>query len=80
LMTPAGPAKQTSEHAKLKKDMSFSYRSLLGELLYAYRYITARPDIQHWLCNNHPHQVCYCPCQDLLPTSQRPCPISSLHH
>jgi hypothetical protein len=41
--TPAGPSEQTSKHAQLEKDMNFSYRSLLAELLYAY--VTARPDI-----------------------------------
>jgi hypothetical protein len=38
-----GPAEHTLEHAALSKEMGFNYRTLLGELLYAY--ISARPDI-----------------------------------
>jgi hypothetical protein len=30
------PAKSTADHAKLETEMGFSYRSLLGELLFAY--------------------------------------------
>ena len=41
--TTSGFAEHTPEHASLAKEMGFSYRTLLGELLYAY--ITARPDI-----------------------------------
>ena len=41
--TPAGPCEHTQEHAKLEHDMGFAYRSLLGEILYAY--VTARVDI-----------------------------------
>ena len=37
------PAENTPEHAKLAAEQGFSYRTLLGELLYAY--ITAHPDI-----------------------------------
>ena len=41
--TTKGFAEHTPEHAALAAEMKFSYRTLLGELLYAY--ITARPDI-----------------------------------
>ena len=41
--TPAGPYEHTQEHAKLEHDMGFAYRSLLGEILYAY--VTARVHI-----------------------------------
>jgi hypothetical protein len=43
LYNTVGPAESTPEHAKLESDMGFSYRSLLGELLFAY--VTTRPDI-----------------------------------
>jgi hypothetical protein len=33
----------TSEHTALEKEMGFSYRTLLGEILYAY--VITRPDI-----------------------------------
>jgi hypothetical protein len=38
-----GPLAQTDEHAQLSKQHGFNYRTLLGELLYAY--VTCRPDI-----------------------------------
>ena len=38
-----GPGEGTSEHALLEKKLGFSYRSVLGELMYAYG--TCRPDI-----------------------------------
>ena len=38
-----GPREGTVEHSVLEKKHGFSYRTLLGELMYAY--ITARPDI-----------------------------------
>ena len=38
-----GPGEGTKEHAKLADKSGFSYRSLLGELMYAY--VTCRPDI-----------------------------------
>ena len=38
-----GPLEGPSEHAKLRDKHGFAYRTLLGELLYAY--ITCRPDI-----------------------------------
>ena len=54
-----GPHEGTSEHAILEKKLGFSYRSVLGELMYAY--VTCRPDIgmllqpflsfQHFLLN-----------------------------
>jgi hypothetical protein len=40
---PRGPSEGTSEHAELQSSHGFSYRTLLGELLYAY--VTCRPDI-----------------------------------
>jgi hypothetical protein len=43
LYTTIGAAESTPEHAKLEAEMGFSYRSLLGELLFAY--VTTRPDI-----------------------------------
>lgn len=39
----AGPEEHTEEHAAKQKKHGFSYRNLLGELLYAY--VTCRPDI-----------------------------------
>ncbi|KAG7340746.1 reverse transcriptase RNA-dependent DNA polymerase [Nitzschia inconspicua] len=41
--SPAGPSEGSPEHADLCASQGFSYRTLLGELLYAY--ITCRPDI-----------------------------------
>ncbi|KAG7338168.1 reverse transcriptase RNA-dependent DNA polymerase [Nitzschia inconspicua] len=41
--SPAGPSEGSPEHADLCDSQGFSYRTLLGELLYAY--ITCRPDI-----------------------------------
>jgi hypothetical protein len=41
--TTPGFAEHTAEHASLAKEMGFSYRTLLGELLHAC--VTARPDI-----------------------------------
>lgn len=38
-----GPAEHTPEHAALEAKKGFAYRTLLGELLYAY--VTCRPDI-----------------------------------
>ena len=38
-----GPPEGTPEHAALSESQGFSYRTLLGELLYAY--VTCRPDI-----------------------------------
>ena len=38
-----GPPENTAEHAALVKKYGFAYRTLLGELLYAY--VTCRPDI-----------------------------------
>ena len=38
-----GPREGTIEHSVLEKKYGFSYRTLLGEMMYAY--ITARPDI-----------------------------------
>jgi hypothetical protein len=38
-----GPLEGTSEHIQLEKQHGFSYRTLLGELLFAY--VCARPDI-----------------------------------
>ena len=38
-----GPREGTSEHAILEKKFGFSYRSVLGELMYAY--VTCQPDI-----------------------------------
>ena len=38
-----GPSEETKEHQQLVDDFHFSFRSLLGELMYAY--VTCRPDI-----------------------------------
>jgi hypothetical protein len=38
-----GPAEHTPEHAALESELGFSYRTLLGEILYAY--VVCRPDI-----------------------------------
>jgi hypothetical protein len=43
LFSTTGPAKSTTKHATFEKEMGFSYRSLLGEILFAY--VTTRPDI-----------------------------------
>ena len=43
IYTEPGPAEHTHEHAELESKFGFSYRSLLGELMYAY--VTCRPDI-----------------------------------
>jgi hypothetical protein len=43
ISTTVGATKSTPEHAKLESELGFSYRSLLGELLFAY--VTTRPDI-----------------------------------
>jgi hypothetical protein len=39
----AGPAEHSDEHATLQDKRGFSFRTLLGELLFAY--VTCRPDI-----------------------------------
>ena len=41
--TPAGPPEHSDEHAALEDTKGFRYRTLLGELLYAY--VTCRCDI-----------------------------------
>jgi hypothetical protein len=43
LYKEVGPAEGSLEHAALSAEQGFTYRTLLGELLYAY--ITCRPDI-----------------------------------
>ena len=43
-----GPAEDTKEHRELRDKMGFSYRQLLGELMYAY--VVARPDIGFAVC------------------------------
>ena len=43
LYAESGPTEGTQEHANLATAEGFSYRTLLGELLYAY--VTCRPDI-----------------------------------
>ena len=43
----SGPAEHTTAHAELAQSHGFSYRSLLGELMYAY--VTCRPDIGYAL-------------------------------
>ena len=42
-----GPKEHTVEHKQLEAEMNFSYRGLLGELMYAY--VIARPDIGYAL-------------------------------
>ena len=41
--TQAGPAEGTSEHQALEDQKGFSYRTLLGKIIYAY--VSCRPDI-----------------------------------
>ena len=43
LYKDVGPEENTKEHADLQEKEGFGYRSLLGELMYAY--VTCRPDI-----------------------------------
>ena len=43
IYTDGGDPEGTAKYADLAADMGFGYRTLLGELLYAY--ITCRPDI-----------------------------------
>jgi hypothetical protein len=43
-----GPAEDSAEHQVLRDKMGFSYRQLLGELMYAY--VVARPDIGFAVC------------------------------
>jgi hypothetical protein len=43
LFATSGPAEHTTEHAALESKHKFGYRTLLGELLFAY--VTCRPDI-----------------------------------
>ena len=43
ISTQAGPAEGTSEHQALEDQKGFSYRTLLGEIMYAY--VSCRPDI-----------------------------------
>jgi len=43
-----GPEEDTAEHKALRDKMGFSYRQLLGELMYAY--VVARPDIGFAVC------------------------------
>jgi hypothetical protein len=43
IFTSAGPLEGTKAHAALAEKMKFAFRTLLGELLYAY--VTCRPDI-----------------------------------
>ena len=57
-----GPPEGTPEHAALSKQMGFGYRSLLGELLYAY--VICRPDIGYSLVtlaqfNTNPSKIHY---------------------
>ena len=43
IYTKRGPIEGLQEYKRLQKQMGFAYRTLLGELLYAY--VTCRPDI-----------------------------------
>jgi hypothetical protein len=43
-----GPAEDSADHKILRDKMGFSYRQLLGELMYAY--VVARPDIGFAVC------------------------------
>ena len=57
-----GPAEGTAEHKALQDTMNFSYRQLLGELMYAY--VVCRVDIAYAVCylakfSQHPHQEHY---------------------
>ena len=57
-----GPAEDSTAHKALREKMGFSYRQLLGELMYAY--VVARPDIGFAVCllarfSSCPHQKHY---------------------
>ena len=57
-----GPMEDTAEAGILRDEMGFSYRQLLGELMYAY--VVARPDIGFAVCllarfSSTPHQKHY---------------------
>ena len=57
-----GPAEGAPEHKQLQATMNFSYRTLLGELMYAY--VVCRLDIAYAVCylakfSQHPHQEHY---------------------
>jgi hypothetical protein len=57
-----GPAEGTPEYDNIAKEMKFSYRQLLGELIYAYTLV--RPDIGFAVCflarfSQHPHREHY---------------------
>jgi hypothetical protein len=57
-----GPAEGTPEYDNIAKEMKFSYRQLLGELIYAYTLV--RPDIGFAVCflarfSQHPHRDHY---------------------
>ena len=43
-----GPQEGSSQHQKLEDEMGFSYRTLLGELMFCY--VTCRPDIGYAVC------------------------------
>ena len=44
IYTEPGSVEHTPEHAAIENKFGFSYRSLLGELMYAY--VMCRPDIE----------------------------------
>lgn len=62
MFTQIGPLEHTVEHAVLEKSNNFKYRTLLGELMYAY--VTCRPDIGYGVTTlskfaSRPSQVHY---------------------
>ena len=64
LYAAEGPLENTKEHADLQKKMGFSYRTLLGELLYAY--VTTHCNIGYWVVMlskfaHHPAEIHYRP-------------------
>ena len=57
-----GPLENTKEHHELQHRMGFSYRQLLGELMYAY--VICRLDISYAITflarfSNHPNEAHY---------------------
>ena len=57
-----GPLEGSKEYKQMQRKMGFAYRTLLGELLYAY--VTCHPDIGFAVTtlakfSTHPHEIHY---------------------